>query len=166
MKLFVDFAREFFTKRQFLIEHESLEALVGISRHPGLASRLREVLIDSRYFQLTPEIRCSRAKNGYVNRDVLLQTGLARDMLAEVFSNLPNLKTVGLRDYDGYGRIRDGPYAKWRSWGWSLFSENYVVDRRPHALLFPMLLSALTQANARPSNIEVFTKKSSKLQPE
>lgn len=164
MKLFVDFAREFFTKRQFLIEHESLEALVGISRHPALASRLCEVLISSAEYAPGPGLMCSRIQNGYVNRDMLLHTGLARDMLAEVFSNLPNLKTVGLRDYDGGGRIRDGPHALWRSWGWSLFSSPVCLYRRSDAVLFPMLLSALDQANARPSNIEVLTRNGLKLQ--
>lgn len=38
--LFDSFAREFFTKRQFMIENVSLEALVGIANHKTLAPYL------------------------------------------------------------------------------------------------------------------------------
>lgn len=38
--LFESFAREFFTKRQFMIERVSLEALVGIANHKTLAPYL------------------------------------------------------------------------------------------------------------------------------
>lgn len=38
--LFESFAREFFTKRQFMIEHISLEALVGIANHKTLSPYL------------------------------------------------------------------------------------------------------------------------------
>ncbi|KAG9971971.1 hypothetical protein KCU98_g13542, partial [Aureobasidium melanogenum] len=38
--LFDSFAREFFTKKQFMLEQLSLQALIDISNHPTLASRL------------------------------------------------------------------------------------------------------------------------------
>lgn len=38
--LFDSFAREFFTKRQFMIEQVSLEALVGIASHKTLSPYL------------------------------------------------------------------------------------------------------------------------------
>lgn len=38
--LFDSFAREFFTKRQFMLEQNSLEALVGIADHPTLSPYL------------------------------------------------------------------------------------------------------------------------------
>jgi hypothetical protein len=38
--LFEKFAREFFSKRQFMIERVSLEALVGIANHETLAPYL------------------------------------------------------------------------------------------------------------------------------
>lgn len=37
----------------------------------------------------------------------------------DAFSKLKNLRVVGLRDYDGRGRSRDGGDARWRSYGWS-----------------------------------------------
>jgi hypothetical protein len=39
--LFDSFAKEFFTKRQFMLEYVSLEALVGIANHKLLSSRLQ-----------------------------------------------------------------------------------------------------------------------------
>ena len=39
--LFNSFAREFFTKRQFMIEEPSLETLVGIANHKSLAPFLQ-----------------------------------------------------------------------------------------------------------------------------
>ncbi len=113
-----------------------------------------------------PKINISnRVRNGYVSRETLLQTGRAWRMLVEVFSNLPNLRKVGLRDYNGAGRIRDGEDARWRSWGWSLCSPSHTGWSSP-AIIFPMLISALAQANARPSNVEVFLRRSQQLTPE
>lgn len=96
-KLFNTFALEFFTKRQFMLEHESLQALVGISRHPGLGAKLTEVIIGTQTLSAGIELVQDRMLHGRLTRDALLQTGTARDMLAEAFSNLPNLRTAGLR---------------------------------------------------------------------
>ncbi|KAF2212953.1 hypothetical protein CERZMDRAFT_83894 [Cercospora zeae-maydis SCOH1-5] len=157
-QLFDSFAHEFFTKRQFLLEHESLEALVAISKHPGLASKLTEVIIDVRAFGPNRWLDEKRIRKGHVSRQVLLHTGLARDMLVEVFSNLPNLRTLGLRDYNGAGRIRDGEDARWRPWGWSI-SHASLVHCQPPEPVFAMLLFAVAKARARPSHVEVFLRR-------
>ena len=99
-QLFDTFAREFFTKRQFMVEHESLEALVGISKHPGLASKLTDVVSALRMFDCGRWLDDRGPRSGHVNHRILVHTGMARDMLVEVFSNLPNLRTIGLRDYE------------------------------------------------------------------
>ena len=39
--LFESFAREFFTKRQFMLEEVSIQALVGIANHKTLAPYLK-----------------------------------------------------------------------------------------------------------------------------
>lgn len=44
--LFESFAREFFTKRQFMTEQISLDALVGIANHKTLAPRLKGAAIN------------------------------------------------------------------------------------------------------------------------
>ncbi|KAM3423308.1 hypothetical protein BST61_g747 [Cercospora zeina] len=154
-QLFDSFAREFFTKRQFLLEHESLEALVAISKHPGLAPKLTEVIIDVRAFGPNRWLDEMRIRKGHVSRQLLLHTGLARDMLIEVFSNLPNLRTLGLRDYSGAGRIRDGENARWRPWGWSTSHATLIHCYQPEPV-FAMLLCAIAKTRARPANVEVF----------
>ncbi|KAK4547867.1 hypothetical protein LTR36_010586 [Oleoguttula mirabilis] len=178
--LFNSFAKEFFTKRQFMLEHVSLQALVDISRHPTLSKRLKEVIIgldvlhtDSGY---ASEASKAIYRAGHVSQGVLLETGQARDMLVEAFSNLPNLSTVGLRDYDGAGRFRDGPNARWRSYGWSYGTiEDAELAQLPlygkprlHPTAesaFALILYSLGKALSTPTNVEVFLRRRSKLTP-
>jgi hypothetical protein len=97
-----------------------------------------------------------------VRREIFLNTGAACDLLVDAFSKLPNLRSVGLRDYDGNGRLRDGERAKWRSYGWSLGSD--PRERSPHRYappdsMLPILLFALGKASVRPTNLEAFLRK-------
>lgn len=114
--LFESFAKEFFTKRQFMIEHASLKTLVEISNHPILSQRLEEVLISTDMFDdaLNMDPKYSLE---FTSREWLLRSGQARDMLAEAFSKLKSLRSVGLRDYNAIGRSREGPDGLWRSYG-------------------------------------------------
>ncbi|KAK0918520.1 hypothetical protein LTR91_013240 [Friedmanniomyces endolithicus] len=173
--LFDTFAKEFFTKRQFMIEQPSLQALIDISNHPTLSQRLVEVIIstDAINFDANQEgPRGPKAflEKGYLRRELLLHTGQARDMLVEAFSKLPNLRSVGLRDYPGKGRRRDGETARWRSWGWNWSGGNieeygaYCVGLSP-MLILPVVIYSLGLARAKPSNIEVFLRSHPKLSP-
>ena len=104
---------------------------------------------------------------------VLVQTGVARDMLVEAFSNLPNLQTVGLRDYNAAGRVREGEQALWRSFGWStglsdvhraalqasLRPRDLQSYEVPSASVLPLLLYALGRAGSRPQAVEVFLRR-------
>ncbi|MCP6237172.1 hypothetical protein NL436_27195, partial [Klebsiella pneumoniae] len=84
-----------------------------------------------------------------IPRDVFLNTGAACDMLVDAFSKLPNLRRVGLRDYHGNGRFRDGEMAKWRSYGWSLAVNREAPRQRfspPDSMLL-ILLFALGKAS-------------------
>lgn len=94
-----------------------------------------------------------------IRREVFLNTGAACDLLVNAFSKLPNLRSVGLRDYDGNGRHRDGERAKWRSYGWSLggFRERSRYAS-PDAML-PILLFALGKASVKPTNLEAFLRR-------
>lgn len=179
--LFDSFAREFFTKRQFMIEHVSLQALVGIANHPTLSRWLSDLIIGLHAFRPDPDYMESTSQEQYragqVSRDVLLDTGQARDMLVEAFSKLPNLRTVGLRDYDARGRSRDGEDARWRSYGWSYgvnqdSAATFAHFSRPRSLTIaspestlPLVLYALGRAHAKPENIDVFLRKHCKLMP-
>lgn len=65
--LFDTFAREFFTKRQFMIEHISLQALVDIANHPVLSRRLTEVIIGLDAIPQDPDYLTATSKAAYVN---------------------------------------------------------------------------------------------------
>ena len=157
--------------------HTGLEALVGIASHPTLSCWLREVIIGLDIHQVDSNhmLGVSQARQiaGHVGHHTLLSTGAARDLLTEAFSKLTNLQTIGLRDYDGAGRLRDGDSARWRSYGWSFRSDELDRTgswwyRRPQSSpesIFPLLLSALGGANARPKHLEVFLRQRAKLTP-
>lgn len=92
---------------------------------------------------------------------MFLATGRARDLLVEAFSKLPNLRSVGLRDYEGNGRTRDGELAKWRSYGWSLSDIPPNSRERfasPDSML-PLLFFALSEARVKPTNLEAFLRR-------
>lgn len=180
--IFDSFAREFFTKRQFMIEYVSLQALIEIASHPTLSCHLSEVIIgldmfksDSAYLGAASQ---ARYKAGHPTRDTLLETGQARDMLVEAFSKLPNLRTVGLRDYSARGRYRDGEDANWRSYGWSFgldpgrqptwsshSNHHRVMDTASPVSTLPLILYALGCAHSKPESIEVFLRNRKKLKP-
>lgn len=96
-----------------------------------------------------------------IRRDVFLNTGAACDLLVDAFSKLPNLRSVGLRDYDGNGRHRDGERAKWRSYGWSLGGTQERSRHRfaPPDSMLPILLFALSKASVKPTNLEAFLRR-------
>jgi hypothetical protein len=79
----------------------------------------------------------------------------------DAFSKLPNLRSVGLRDYDGNGRHRDGEMAKWRSYGWSLGGTRDRSRHRyaPPDSVLPILLFALGRASVKPTNLEAFLRR-------
>jgi hypothetical protein len=96
-----------------------------------------------------------------ISREVFLATGRARDLLVEAFSKLPNLRCVGLRDYEGHGRYREGTSAKWKSYGWSL-RDNVTHHRGKYAppdTILPLLLFALSKASIAPTNLETFLRR-------
>ncbi|KAI4834437.1 hypothetical protein E4T44_08077 [Aureobasidium sp. EXF-8845] len=177
--LFDKFAREFFTKKQFMLEQPSLQALVDISNHPTLASSLSEVVISTHVLPSDPELVSPTSKAmyaaGHANHHVLMASGQALHMLSDAFSKLPNLRTVGLRDYNGRGRYREGNSATWKSWGWSFgwdglsaYNPNERHSQRPletispeHVL--PLLFYALGHAKVLPESIHVFLRKREKL---
>jgi hypothetical protein len=85
-------------------------------------------------------------------------------MLADAFAKLRNLKTIGIRDYDGKGRWRDGSAALWRSYGWSSVGNSDPSSRpfRPRMnteLVLPLLLYSLDKASTGLEHIEVFLRR-------
>jgi hypothetical protein len=179
--LFDSFAREFFTKKQFMLEEISLQALVDISNHPTLAPRLSEVVISTHTFPYDPKLETFSAKAlyeaGYVHHNVLLASGQAQTMLSDAFSKLPNLKTVGLRDYMARGRYRDGKSATWKSWGWSFGWEHTPADLHSNQVssrplrtispepILPLLLLAMGHAKVKALAVNVFLRLPARLTP-
>ncbi|KAF2770555.1 hypothetical protein EJ03DRAFT_65076 [Teratosphaeria nubilosa] len=167
--LFKTFAREFFTKRQFMIEHVSLQALVDIANHKTLTPYLKEVIIGTQHLYYDPNFLNHQGgrhrEAGYMERSLFVATGQAHAMLVEAFSKLPNLRTVGLRDYDGAGRLRDGDSARWKSYGWSFGDPPQTVHwdgtqrPQPPDPIFGSLLFALGKARSNIEGVEVFLRR-------
>jgi hypothetical protein len=100
--LFEWFSKEFFTKKQFMLTHKSLQAFVDIS-YRDTNTNFKDVDAAASYTQ------------GCEDQKALLNTGIDREMLTAAFQNLENLHTVGIRDFNSNGRSRDG--INWSSWG-------------------------------------------------
>ncbi|KAF2849086.1 hypothetical protein T440DRAFT_469520 [Plenodomus tracheiphilus IPT5] len=116
------FSEEFFTKKQFMLTHPSLQALIDISKHVGFSKKLKHVIIATNVYRSIPlrfrdEHAAARYAQGYEAQEALLSTGIDREMLTEAFQNLVNLHTVGIRDFNAPSRLRDGQHATWTSWG-------------------------------------------------
>jgi hypothetical protein len=117
--LYTSFAREFFTKRQFILTEFSLQALVDISKS-RFSSSLKHVIfgLERPLLLQSPSgqhAKKNRARQEYIGHMSLLYTNRDGEMLAETFSNLRNLETVGIRDFYSHSRNRDYPHNAWKS---------------------------------------------------
>ncbi|OBT76699.1 hypothetical protein VF21_03876 [Pseudogymnoascus sp. 05NY08] len=175
--LFETFGREFFSKRQFMLSETSLQVLIDISNHQRLSQFLSHVIIGLDNFKDChfPPIRSQTARAdrydaGLADEKALLSTGQDQLMLSQAFRNLPNLQTVGLRDYSSGGRIRDN--GQWHSYGaTTIFQETGIrlldsrsmyateEDIRFASRTFSSVLYALGQSGAKPQAFEVLLRK-------
>lgn len=124
--LLTSFAREFFTKRQFMITEFSLQALADISKS-RFSPSLKHVIIGLERPILEHElltahdntrdrrIQRNRILQEYVGQQNFLNTGQDVELLTEAFSKLQNLEVVGIRDFCSLSRTRDFPNLQWRS---------------------------------------------------
>ncbi|KAK8125112.1 uncharacterized protein PG998_000871 [Apiospora kogelbergensis] len=122
------FAKEYFSKRQFILTEFSLCALVDISRSK-FAPYLTYVIIAAERPvwgrpHLTPAVdnaveatRRGRMRQEYADHLDLISLGQDLAMLADAFAHLPNLQAVGIRDFNSRTRFRDHPQLEWRSYG-------------------------------------------------
>ncbi|RYP79320.1 hypothetical protein DL769_003001 [Monosporascus sp. CRB-8-3] len=150
---FNSFAKEFFSKRQFMFTEFSLQALVDISRS-RLAPSLKYLIIsverptttmltesDVRVRNTGQYERFNRFKEEFMSHQFLKSTGRDFELLAEALQNLSGLKTVGVRDYSSLGRSRDGAEARWNSYGApTLYQETGLRPRYngiPEQSLYP-----------------------------
>lgn len=81
-----------------MVEEPSLQALVDISKHSTLSKRLADVIISTTVYGEADNLRSATARKlflgGYTNRETLVASGQARDMLVEAFSNVSHRPRV------------------------------------------------------------------------
>lgn len=100
----------------------------------------------------------------------LLQTGVAVNLLSSAVANLPNLKTIDIRDFNSPTRYRDavGPQAsEWRSYGSSSYLRWNHSPYHPAGVIpqsnefvgqvFRILLAALDRCSPELDSIELIT---------
>ncbi|KAL1801066.1 hypothetical protein ACET3X_001408 [Alternaria dauci] len=166
------FSKEFFSKKQFMLTHKSLQALIDISKHVSLSKKLSHIIIATNVYGEIPlrfkdEDAATRYIQGYEDQKTLLSTGIDREMLTEAFERLENLTTIGIRDFNASNRVRDG--KSWSSWGATTVHRETGIELRfsdrdsfAHELgtrfasrVFSSVLYALGKANRRPTEFEV-----------
>jgi len=59
--------------------------------------------------------KANRLRQEYADHISLLDSSQDVELLAEAFSNLVNLKTIGIRDFNSPSRHRDYPDIEWKS---------------------------------------------------
>ncbi|KAI0206442.1 hypothetical protein F4808DRAFT_455200 [Astrocystis sublimbata] len=127
--LFGAFAREFFSKRQFALVEFSIQALVDIS-NSRLASSLTHLVIHIEHPSImTPgvptreghaeAVRNNRTRAACIDHREFVKTGADVEMLTDALKRLPNLETVGIRDFHSANRSRDN--TVWHSYGYPTF---------------------------------------------
>ncbi|BEJ17659.1 hypothetical protein CspHIS471_0610600 [Cutaneotrichosporon sp. HIS471] len=166
-KTFASWSHEFFRKRQFMISTFSLQTLLDISQHAGLGPMLKHLCIATdkpiEMFRASADASLA-AKRARQDQKYLFNTGVWIEMLTEAFKTLPNLETLDIRDFNSSSRFRDGPDAKWHSYGSStLFKESGIrpalggqafdLDR-----LFQGVVVAAGRAELTAPNLEVITR--------
>lgn len=171
--LYTTFVDEFFTRKQFMITQESLQALIDMSKS-RLSKHLRFVHFGlNRFFEefnpVAEDEKEDRLRRRISDIFTLWNTGHHRDMMAEAFRNLENLEDVIIRDSDSR-RPRDGPHAKWRSCGYTTalnetgdkmkYSDTFMrsvagLPCRYSSQVFTAVIYALGTAQARPKGIDI-----------
>lgn len=105
-------------------------------------------------------------------QQTLLQTGVAVALLSSALANLPNLKTIDIRDFNSPTRYRDAvglQPSEWRSYGSSSYRQWKHKQPYPPGLIcrskefigqvFKVLLSALDRCSPELDCLEVITQK-------
>ncbi|KAI7780656.1 hypothetical protein LA080_015815 [Diaporthe eres] len=166
----------FFKKRQFMIDEFSLQTLVDISRHEALSKVMTHLVIgldEMRNFSsqsphLHSFVEFDRWRAADCAQKALLFGGGAADLLSQALVNLPNLKTIDIRDFNSNTRYRDAAPGKgvpqWRSYG----SSNYQQWPRETPWLislnsptnftdtvFLVVLTAVCRCSTTVQNLEV-----------
>ncbi|KAI0449328.1 hypothetical protein F5B21DRAFT_494714 [Xylaria acuta] len=138
--LFGAFAREFFSKRQFALVEFSIQALVDIAKS-RLGPSLTHLIIHAEHpcshypasITIAPRekaVQDNRYRAECINHMEFITTGLDVEMLSDAIKHLPNLETVGIRDFHSRNRSRDN--TVWHSYGCPTFLKQTI-----HPLVLP-----------------------------
>ncbi|KAI8956219.1 hypothetical protein F4801DRAFT_525805 [Xylaria longipes] len=138
--LFGAFAREFFSKKQFALIEFSIQALVDIAKSrlgPSMTHLIIHVEHPCSHYPasitIAPRdkaIRDNRYRAACINHMEFITTGLDVEMLSDAIKHLPNLETVGIRDFHSRNPSRDNTI--WHSYGCPTFLKQTI-----HPLVLP-----------------------------
>ncbi|KAI2635113.1 hypothetical protein GGS21DRAFT_516949 [Xylaria nigripes] len=134
--LFGTFTKEFFSKRQFALIEFSIRTLVDIAKS-RLGPSLTHLIIHLEHLDMSSHytpgglpfhegdssrfLRYNQYYHEFISQYEFIYTGLDLEMLTDAIKHLPNLKTVGIRDFNSKNRHRDD--TVWKSYGCPTFVE-------------------------------------------
>ncbi|KAI0402064.1 hypothetical protein F4802DRAFT_577711 [Xylaria palmicola] len=140
-RLFGDFAREFFSKRQFALVEFSIQALVDIAKS-RLGPSLTHLIIHLEHpmvsamggvvsrMSVEQAVQYNHYQAECIKHEEFISTGLDVEMLSDAIRHLPNLETVGMRDF--YSNSRNHDNTAWNSYGCPTFCESIRRAFGPH----------------------------------
>jgi hypothetical protein len=165
--LYNDFAKEFFSCKQFMFSVFSLQALIDISKSRlGPTLRRLQIGLDTVVDPARPGYRIPNVEV-YAEQVLLWTTGLGSDMLAQAMANLINLAEVVLRDNNSRKRNRDGLGHSWNSYGVKQIvpaasSDTLMRNAKPDFAMgsFFALLMASAKSGVKLSGVELLMRTS------
>jgi hypothetical protein len=127
--VFDDFAKEFFTTRQYSLTRFSLQNLLDISRDAAIRPYLSRLILSTDRVEYwhgnDPPEKLDRLLEFSADQGHFQATGADHTMLVEAMRQLPNCRTLEIRDYYSNfkgGRVRD--QVNWKSYGSTTFQEH------------------------------------------
>lgn len=158
-----------------MIDEFSLKTLVDISQHAALSQVMTHLIIGLDELQASHELRRLHAFaefSGWRAADCaqkgLLYGGGAANLLSQALANLPNIKTIDLRDFNSGTRYRDATPGQeappWRSYGSSRYQQwrretDYLVRVYSPTnfvdTVFAVVLAAVGRSSTTVKNLEV-----------
>lgn len=166
----------FFKKRQFMIDQFSLQTLVDISQHAALSRHMTHLIIgldELEACHLLPGVESltefTQWRDASCAQKALLYGGGAADLLSRALSNLPELKSIDIRDFNSSTRYRDVIPGQdvpcWRSYGSSQYQqwphETDSLVRVSNLMtnfvdtVFMVVLAAVGRSSTAVKNLEV-----------
>jgi hypothetical protein len=161
-KVWDSFAKEFFTRKQFMLTRPSLQALIDISNHDSLKGYLKKVIIGTnlvphltklplaafyaRFLRDVDSDTVSWVREQFLDQLYLVNHGLDTRMLEEALSNLPTCQEIEIRD--SYSPSRGRGTERWNSYG---VTEFLKLSRQPQWTWFSEPRQKMSHFHGRPT---------------